>query len=131
MFFFISTPGSMQGQSSSPVITSVGTLMVFILSTSSNSDGRRACTPRMVSAAPSVECSAQLVGELLPAAPIAILVLHAGRAGRVGERGLRHRQFLEARGGRLGLGAELRLLAGARRRSRSPRSPASARAPDR
>ena len=50
--------GLQQGQSSSPVMISVGAVMVFILSTRSNNDGRRACTPRMVRAEPSVECAA-------------------------------------------------------------------------
>ena len=55
---FINSAGSRHGQSSSPVMISVGVFIVFISSTTSYSDGRRFCTPRMVSAAPVLECCA-------------------------------------------------------------------------
>src|SRR5215475_4576785 len=103
MFFFIKMPGSRHGQSSSPVMISVGTVSVFILSTRSNSDGRRFCTPRIVSAEPSVECS--------PAARILVLVLHARRTERVGFGRLFHRQFLKTFCGCLSLLGKLSPLA--------------------
>src|SRR5581483_9788085 len=45
---FISRPGSRHGSSSSPVAIRVGTSSRFISSVRSHSDGRRACTPRIV-----------------------------------------------------------------------------------
>src|SRR2546421_569371 len=57
MLRFMSSAGSRQGSSSSPVTISVGTAIFFMSSTSSYSDGRRIWTPRMVSAWPFAECS--------------------------------------------------------------------------
>ena len=51
-------PGSRQGSSSSPVTMSVGTVSFFMLSTRSQSEGRRICTPRIVLTEPLTECSA-------------------------------------------------------------------------
>src|SRR5580693_4781451 len=56
---FIKRPGSRQGSSSSPVMTNVGTSRLCMPSVRSHSEGRRACTPRIVLAEPKVECSAR------------------------------------------------------------------------
>src|SRR5262249_31110811 len=53
---FISTPGSRHGSSSSPVMINVGTSRPRMRSVMSHSEGRRACTPRIVFAEPGVEC---------------------------------------------------------------------------
>ena len=128
---FISSAGSRQGQSSSPVITRVGAVIVFIRSTRSNSEGRRFCTPRIVRAAPGVELRRQLIGELPPAARVLVLELHARGRERIGLRDLGHAGLLDApspppRSPRQTAGA-----CRATRRSRSRRRRASARVPDR
>src|SRR5437868_8594923 len=56
---FINSPGSRHGSSSSPVMIRVGTLRLRMRSVRSHSEGRRACTPRIVFAEPNVECSAR------------------------------------------------------------------------
>ena len=57
MLRFMSSAGSRQGSSSSPVRISVGVSIFSMPSTSSQSDGRFICTPRMVSAWPFDEPS--------------------------------------------------------------------------
>src|SRR6476469_543395 len=95
---FISSAGSRHGQSSSPVMMRVGAVMVFMRSTRSNSDGRRFCTPRMVRAARRI--SSELIGELLPAARVLVLELHARWRERIGHGRLAHADLFEAAGGR-------------------------------
>ena len=55
---FVGKAGDLQLLPSASGRGSVGAVMVFIRSTRSNRDGRRFCTPRMVSAEPAAECSA-------------------------------------------------------------------------
>ena len=49
--------GSRQGSSSSPVTTRVGTVSFSMAASSSYTDGRVICTPRMVRAWPLADCA--------------------------------------------------------------------------
>src|SRR6516225_10391893 len=62
---FINRLGSRHGSSSSPVMINVGTSRARMPSVRSHSEGRRACTPRIVLAEPGVECSARCAANSL------------------------------------------------------------------